>query len=61
LSIKIPTIVRCSDSGGRKALGGITDFGTADTPFLVVYMRDPEGNVVELEQRSGEIQSSFLA
>ncbi|WP_265517927.1 VOC family protein [Nitratireductor luteus] len=40
---------------GGKPLGEITDFGTADTPSLVVYMRDPEGNVVELEQRSGEI------
>ena len=25
--------------------------GTAEAPFLYVYVRDPEGNVVELEQR----------
>lgn len=29
--------------------GEITDFGTVDAPRLVVYMRDPEGNVIELE------------
>ena len=36
---------------GGMSLGEITDFGTAETPFLFVYVRDPEGNVVELEQR----------
>ena len=36
---------------GGASLGEITDFGTAEAPFLFVYVRDPEGNVVELEQR----------
>ena len=35
---------------GGTSLGEITDFGTAEAPFLYVYVRDPEGNVVELEQ-----------
>jgi catechol 2,3-dioxygenase-like lactoylglutathione lyase family enzyme len=35
---------------GGTALGKITDLGTAETPILCVYVRDPEGNVVELEQ-----------
>lgn len=36
---------------GGQAVGEVTDFGTADAPVLLVYMRDPEGNIVELEQR----------
>lgn len=39
-------------AGGRP-LGDITDLGSTEAPFLVVYMRDPEGNVIELEQRAG--------
>lgn len=35
---------------GGTALGEITNFGTADEPFLIVYMRDCEGNILELEQ-----------
>ena len=38
------------DAGGAP-LGEIVELGTADAPCLCVYMRDPEGNVVELEQR----------
>lgn len=37
-------------AAGGTALGEITDFGSADIPFLIVYVRDPEGNVLELEQ-----------
>jgi catechol 2,3-dioxygenase-like lactoylglutathione lyase family enzyme len=37
---------------GGTPLGEITDFGTAASPFFYVYVRDPEGNVIELEQRS---------
>ena len=36
-------------AGGRDQ-GKITNLGTVDTPFLAVYMRDPEGNIIELEQ-----------
>jgi predicted enzyme related to lactoylglutathione lyase len=35
---------------GGSALGEVTNFGTADEPFLIVYMRDCEGNILELEQ-----------
>jgi len=35
---------------GGSPLGKITNLGTAETPILCVYVRDPEGNVVELEQ-----------
>lgn len=36
-------------AGGTK-LGEITNVGTAEQPFLAVYMRDPEGNVIEIEE-----------
>lgn len=36
--------------GGGSALGQITDFGTAGAPYRIVYMRDPEGNIIEIEQ-----------
>lgn len=35
---------------GSAQIGEITDFGTAEKPFLIAYARDPEGNVLELEQ-----------
>lgn len=37
-------------SAGGAQIGEVTDFGTADKPFLIAYARDPEGNVLELEQ-----------
>ena len=37
------------DAGGAP-LGEVTDFGSDDSPFLIVYLRDPEGNILELEQ-----------
>ena len=36
---------------GGTPLGEITDFGSTEAAFSYVYMRDPEGNVIELEQR----------
>ena len=36
---------------GGEPLGEVTDLGTTEAPCLVIYMRDPEGNIVELEQR----------
>ena len=36
---------------GGTPLGKITDLGTSQAPILCVYVRDPEGNVVELEQQ----------
>lgn len=35
---------------GGQDQGEITNLGSAHTPFLAVYMRDPEGNLIELEQ-----------
>lgn len=36
--------------GGGRALGEITNFGTAAAPCRIVYMCDPEGNILEIEQ-----------
>ncbi|ACM28461.1 hypothetical protein Arad_4849 [Rhizobium rhizogenes K84] len=46
ISIVLSAII---DTGGER-IGEITDFGTANKPFLIAYTRDPEGNVLELEQ-----------
>ncbi|MFN4100192.1 MAG: VOC family protein [Pararhodobacter sp.] len=35
---------------GGQIQGEITDFGTEGAPHLIVYMRDSEGNLLELEQ-----------
>jgi predicted enzyme related to lactoylglutathione lyase len=35
---------------GGAQIGEITDLGTAEKPFLIAYARDPEGNILELEQ-----------
>ena len=45
------TMSKILDAGGSK-LGEITNFGTAEKPFLIVYLRDCEGNILELEQAS---------
>ncbi|WP_109315491.1 VOC family protein [Pseudovibrio ascidiaceicola] len=37
-------------AAGGSQLGEITDFGTPDKPHLIIYLRDPEGNILELEQ-----------
>lgn len=37
---------------GGSSQGQLTNFGTEDRPFFIVYVRDPEGNVLELEQAS---------
>ncbi len=33
-------------------IGQTTNFGTSEKPYLIAYARDPEGNVLELEQTS---------
>ncbi|HEV7321640.1 MAG TPA: VOC family protein [Ensifer sp.] len=35
---------------GGSQIGEITDFGTKDQPYFIAYARDPEGNILELEQ-----------
>jgi predicted enzyme related to lactoylglutathione lyase len=35
---------------GGAQIGEMTDLGTPDKPCLIAYARDPEGNVLELEQ-----------
>ncbi|MBP1851382.1 VOC family protein [Rhizobium halophytocola] len=35
---------------GGAQIGRITNFGTAGAPALIAYARDPEGNILELEQ-----------
>ncbi|MBY5545988.1 VOC family protein [Rhizobium leguminosarum] len=37
---------------GGTQIGQITDFGTSEKPYLIAYARDPDGNVLELEQPS---------
>lgn len=40
---------------GGSLQGGVTNFGTDEKPHLILYVRDPEGNSLELEQSfSGE-------
>jgi catechol 2,3-dioxygenase-like lactoylglutathione lyase family enzyme len=36
---------------GGVQIGQVTDFGMAERPHLIAYARDPEGNVIEIEQR----------
>lgn len=38
-------------AAGGTPVGEIVDLGTPQSPVYCVYLRDPEGNVVELEQR----------
>ena len=38
---------------GGWSLGEVRNFGTEEAPAFYVYARDPEGNVIELEQHSG--------
>ena len=38
-------------AAGGTQLGETTNLGTVDAPCLCIYARDPEGNIVELEQR----------
>ena len=37
---------------GGKLQGKVTNFGTDEQPHLIVYARDSEGNILELEQPS---------
>lgn len=43
------TLADVLEAGG-KPLGEVTDFGAVNRPYLIVYVRDPEGNILELEQ-----------
>lgn len=53
LSFAVPDIHQASariiEHGGAWQ-GEITNLGTETAPFLAAYMRDPEGNILELEQ-----------
>ena len=42
------TIAKVIKAGG-KPQGEIADFGTLSSPLLITYVRDPEGNILELE------------
>lgn len=44
------TLSKIIQAGGAQ-IGQLTDFGTPEMPILIAYARDPEGNVLELEQR----------
>ncbi len=43
----LSTIIRA----GGSQIGQTTNFGTSEKPYLIAYARDPEGNVLELEQK----------
>lgn len=43
------TLDRVLQSGGALQ-GEVTNFGSPGRPLLIVYVRDPEGNLLELEQ-----------
>ncbi len=43
---------------GGSLQGEITNFGTSEVPLLIVYVRDPEGNILELEQTSCQFGGS---
>lgn len=45
------TLASIIKAGGAQ-IGQVTDFGTPERPYLIAYARDPEGNVLELEQTS---------
>ncbi|WP_343211556.1 glyoxalase/bleomycin resistance/dioxygenase family protein (plasmid) [Aliisedimentitalea scapharcae] len=53
LSFAVPdihqTCVQIIGHGGEWQ-GDITNLGSDTAPFLAIYMRDPEGNILELEQ-----------
>lgn len=49
LQASIDSVLR---SGGTLQ-GEVTDFGTDERPHLLLYVRDPEGNILELEQSPG--------
>lgn len=44
------TLSSIIEAGGCQ-IGQITDFGTPEIPGLIAYARDPEGNLLELEQK----------
>lgn len=46
----ISAVLSAAIEAGGVQIGEITDFGSADKPFLIAYARDPEGNILELEQ-----------
>ena len=60
LAIEVPnlkdTIENVRRSGGTLQ-GQVVNFGTDDHPHLIVYTRDPEGNILELEQ-PGTLQAA---
>lgn len=37
-------------AAGGSAQGAVTNLGSEAAPVLAVYLRDPEGNLLELEQ-----------
>lgn len=46
----IHAVVSAVVAAGGARVGEVTDLGAPEAPVLCVYVRDPEGNVVELEQ-----------
>ena len=54
LAFAVPDLAAAVDAvlrAGGTMQGEITNLGTEAAPCRVVYVRDPEGNILELEQR----------
>ncbi|WP_341367879.1 VOC family protein [Yoonia sp. BS5-3] len=57
LAFEVSNLSECVENVlrfGGSLQGEITNFGTSEIPLLIVYVRDPEGNILELEQPSCE-------
>jgi predicted enzyme related to lactoylglutathione lyase len=46
----VATVLSAVTKAGGSQIGQLTDFGSPERPFLIAYVRDPEGNILELEQ-----------
>lgn len=56
LAFEVPDLQASIDSvlrSGGTLQGEVADFGTDERPHLILYVRDPEGNILELEQSPG--------
>lgn len=53
LAISVPDLGKAVDDvlrSGGSLQGQVTNFGTEEEPHMIVYVRDSEGNILELDQ-----------
>lgn len=61
LAFEVPDLEEVVDrvmKSGGTLQGQVTDFGTKGAPNLLLYVRDPEGNILELENRADHTPDS---